>query len=68
MTEKTLIQKKMILSRMQPDSEYKVEEVANWLKVGRTRILLKMLVEEGKILETGITKMKRYKAKKGKNE
>ncbi len=69
-TEKTLIQKKMILSRMQPDSEYKVEEVANWLKVGRTRtrILLKMLVEEGKILETGITKMKRYKAKKGKNE
>ena len=69
-TEKTLIQKKMILSRMQPDSEYKIEEVADWLKVGRTRtrILLKMLVEEGKILETGITKMKRYKAKKGKNE
>ena len=40
----------------------KVEEVANWLGVGRTRAraLLKMLVHDQLISETGATKMKRY--------
>ena len=48
--------------QQQPDSEYKVEEVAEWLNVGRTRAraLLKMLVADGEISETGATKMKRY--------
>lgn len=61
-TEKTQRQKEFILSRMQPDMEYKVTEVAQWLDVGRTRArtLLKMLIIDGKILETGTTKMKRY--------
>lgn len=61
-TEKTERQKEFILSRMQPDMEYKVTEVAQWLEVGRTRArtLLKMLIIDGKILETGTTKMKRY--------
>ena len=47
---------------MRPDTEYKVEEVAEWLGVGRTRArtLLKMLVADCKISETGATKMKRY--------
>ncbi len=62
MTEKTQKQKELILSKMQPDMEYKVAEVAEWLVIGRTRTrtLLKMLVADGKILETGTTKMKRY--------
>ncbi|MDE5596398.1 MAG: hypothetical protein K2J04_01025, partial [Lachnospiraceae bacterium] len=62
MTEKTEKQIKQILSQMQPDVEYKVEEVAEWLNVGRTRArtLLKMLVADGEISETGVTKMKRY--------
>lgn len=61
-TEKTKIQKQVILSRMQPNIKYKVEEVAVWLDVGRTRTrnLLKLLVDDGKITETGTTKMKRY--------
>ena len=61
-TEKTEKQIKLILSLMQPDVEYKVEETAEWLGVGRTRArtLLKMLVADGKISETGATKMKRY--------
>ena len=62
MTEKTDKQMKQILRRMQPDVEYKVEEVAEWLNVGRTRArtLLKMLVDNGEISETGVTKIKRY--------
>ena len=62
MTEKTQRQKEFILSRMQPNIKYKVEEVAVWLDVGRTRSrnLLKLLVDDGKIIETGTTKMKRY--------
>ena len=61
-TEKTEKQMEQILSRMQPNVEYKVEEAAEWLNVGRTRArtLLKMLVADGKISETGATKMKRY--------
>ncbi len=61
-TEKTKMQKQLILSRMQPNIKYKVEEVAVWLAVGRTRSrnLLKLLVDDGKIIETGTTKMKRY--------
>lgn len=61
-TEKTKMQKQVILSRMQPNIKYKVEEVAVWLDVGRTRTrnLLKLLVDDGKITETGTTKMKRY--------
>ena len=61
-TEKTKIQKQVILGRMQPNIKYKVEEVAVWLDVGRTRArtLLKLLVDDGKIIETGTTKMKRY--------
>ena len=61
-TEKTETQKAQILSRMQPYVEYKVEEAAGWLNVGRTRArtLLKLLVADGKISETGATKMKRY--------
>ena len=61
-TEKTKMQKQVILSRMQPNIKYKVEEVAVWLDVGRTRSrnLLKLLVDDGKIIETGTTKMKRY--------
>ena len=45
------------MSRMPPDGEYKVEKVAEWLNVGRTRAraLLKMLVADGKISETGVT-------------
>lgn len=65
-TEKTKIQLLAILNKMQPEKEYKVEEVADWLEVGRTRArtLLKMLVDNGEILETGITKMKRYRLRK----
>ena len=61
-TEKTEAQKALILSRMQPYVEYKVEEAAGWLNVGQTRArtLLKLLVVDGKISETGATKMKRY--------
>lgn len=61
-TKKTEKQMELILSRMQQDVEYKVENVAEWLKVGRTRArtLLKMLVADGKLSETGATKMKRY--------
>ena len=61
-TEKTEKQMKQILSRMQPNAKYKVEEVAEWMNVGRTRArtLLQMLVADGKISETGVTKMKRY--------
>lgn len=51
-----------MLRLMQLDVEYKVEETAEWLGVGRTgaRTLLKMLVTDGKIWEAGATKMKRY--------
>ena len=61
-TEKTEKQMEQILNRMQPDVEYKVEEVAEWLGIGRTRArtLVKMLVDDGKISEVGVTKMKRY--------
>lgn len=61
-TERTRKQMEQILSQMQPDVEYKVEEVAEWLNVGRTRArtLLKLLVVYGEISETGATKMKRY--------
>ena len=47
----------LILSQMQPNVEYKVEEAAGWLNVGRTRArtLLKMLVIDGKISEKGAT-------------
>ena len=64
-TEKTKIQKEIILSNMQPNIKYKVEEVAVWLKIGRTRTrnLLKLLVDDGKVIETGTTKMKRYQIK-----
>lgn len=50
------------MSRMRPTVEYKVEEVAEWLEAGRTRAgrLLKILVAEGRISETGAAKMKRY--------
>ena len=62
-TEKTAKQMEQILSRMQPDVEYKVDEAAEWLNVGRTRArtLLKMLVADGEISETGATKRKRYR-------
>lgn len=65
-TEKTKSQMTTIIEKMQPDTEYKVEEVSEWLNVGRsrTRTLLKTLVLEGTILETGVTKMKRYKRRK----
>lgn len=61
-TEKTQVQKELILNKMQPNTKYKVEEVAAWLDVGRTRTrsLLKLLVDDGKVSETGMTKMKRY--------
>ncbi len=61
-TEKTLSQKEIILNMMEPDKKYKVEEVAVRLHVGRTRArsLLKLLVEDGKVAETGTTKLKRY--------
>ena len=61
-TEKTQMQKEIILSKMQPNMKYKVEEVAVWLGIGRTRTrdLLKLLVNDGKVTETGTTKMKRY--------
>ena len=61
-TEKTEKQMEYILARMQLGVEYRVEEAAQWLNVGRTRArtLLKMLVADGKISETGATKMKRY--------
>ena len=61
-TEKSEKQMEQILNRMQPGVEYKVEEAAEWLHVGRTRArtLLKMLVADEKISETGATKMKRY--------
>ena len=61
-TEKTEKQMEQILSWMQPGGKYKVEEVAEWLNVGRTRTrtLLKTLVADGKVSETGATKMKRY--------
>ncbi len=61
-TEKTQVQKEIILSKMQPNTKYKVEEVAVWLGIGRTRTrdLLKLLVNDGKVTETGTTKMKRY--------
>lgn len=66
MTEKTAKQMEQILSRMQPDVEYKVDETAEWLNVGRTRArtLLKMLVADGEISETGATKRKRYRVAK----
>ncbi len=62
-TEKTKKQMEQILNQMQSDVEYKVEEVAEWLNVGRTRArtLLKMLAVDGKVSETGATKMKRYR-------
>ena len=62
-TEKTEKQMEQILSQMQLNVEYKVEEAAMWLNIGRTRArtLLKMLVADGKISETGATKMKRYR-------
>ena len=61
-TEKTQRQMETILCRMQPDTKYRVEEAAVWLEIGRTRArnILKLLVEEGRIAETGTTKMKRY--------
>lgn len=61
-TEKTQMQKEIILSKMQPNMKYKVEEVADWLGIGRTRTrnLLKLLVDDNKVTETGMTKMKRY--------
>lgn len=61
-TEKTQMQKEIILSKMQPNMKYKVEEVADWLGIGRTRTrnLLKLLVDDNKVTETGATKMKRY--------
>ena len=40
----------------------RVEKVTVWLDVGRTRArnLLKLLVEDGRVAETGTTKKKRY--------
>ncbi len=62
-TEKTQAQKEIILSKMQPNIKYKVEEVAVWLEVGRTRNLLKLLVDDGMVIESGTTKIKRYQMK-----
>ena len=61
-SQKTQMQKEIILSKMQPNMKYKVEEVADWLGIGRTRTrnLLKLLVDDNKVTETGMTKMKRY--------
>ncbi len=69
MTEKTEKQMELILSQMQPNVEYKVEEAAGWLNVGRTRArtLLKILVIDGKVSEKGATKMKRYQITNGNN-
>lgn len=67
-TEKSERQMELILNQMQPDTEYKAEEVSRWLDVGRTRTitLLKTLVADGMILETGATKTKRYRVAKRK--
>lgn len=63
MTEKTKRQLELIVSNMRANQKYKVDEVAGWLGVGRTRArtLLKLLVVSGEIAETGSTKMKRYR-------
>lgn len=65
-TDKTKKQLQLILDKMQPEEEYKVDEISEWLNIGRTRArtLLKILVMNDKILETGITKSKRYSIKK----
>lgn len=50
--------------------KYKVEEVAVWLGIGRTRTrsLLKLLVNDGKVAETGMKKRRDIKSgKKSRN-
>lgn len=50
---------------MQPNMRYRVEEVAACQDIGRTRTrnLLKLLVNDGKVAKTGTTKMKRYQVR-----
>ena len=62
-TVKTSNQLEKIISSMQADKEYKLDEIAEMvgLKPTRTRELAKLLVDDGVITESGSTKAKRYK-------
>ena len=64
---KTLKQYQLILSYMEEDTWYKATdfiEVLN-IKERRVQILLKALVEDGKLIDNGVTKGKRYKKVNG---
>ena len=66
-TPKTLKQYQLILSYMEEDTWYKATdfiEVLN-IKERRVQILLKALVEDGKLIDNGVTKGKRYKKVNG---
>ena len=59
--EKSQLQE--LQAKMQIGSYYKLEEICklSGLKRTRTRELVKILVEEGSLMECGITRLKRYK-------
>lgn len=62
-TQKTLIQYEKILSYMQLNRWYKVADFINILDVKERRIknILRELVDDGKLIDNGVTKGKRYK-------
>lgn len=62
-TSKTLKQYQLILSYMEEDTWYKVTDFIDILDVKERRIknILRELVEDGKLIDNGVTKGKRYK-------
>ena len=62
-TQKTLIQYEKILSYMQLNRWYKAADFINILDVKERRIknILRELVDDGKLIDNGVTKGKRYK-------
>lgn len=63
MTEKTQSQYNIILSFMKDDIWYKASDLVEVLgvKETRTKELLRNLVEDGNLVDNGVTKGKKYK-------
>jgi predicted HTH transcriptional regulator len=60
---KTSRQQELILKSMDRDKEYRLQDFCGWLGVRETRakVVLKPLIEEGKIIVVGKNKDRRYK-------
>ncbi len=64
-TSKTMKQLELLLSRLSDNKGYKLEDIEGLigLKRTRTRELVKLLVMEGRLLEKGTIRDKRYQLK-----